>query len=137
RCPKRGRPRHVDVRTKRHPGGAAGFTLAPASRAKSEFSSNNPSCGVCGDRYSNGFSRRNSSASVAQLAEQLICNQQVVGSSPSASSFGAVEVPLALPTAATPAPRGAVSASRESRKHCETQVPPAVGQKWRGDRQQC
>ena len=27
-------------------------------------------------------------ASVAQLAEQLICNQQVVGSSPSASSFG-------------------------------------------------
>ena len=28
-----------------------------------------------------------SGASVAQLAEQLICNQQVVGSSPSASSY--------------------------------------------------
>ena len=27
------------------------------------------------------------SASVAQLAEQLICNQQVVGSNPSAGSF--------------------------------------------------
>ena len=28
-----------------------------------------------------------SGASVAQLAEQLICNQQVVGSNPSASSY--------------------------------------------------
>ena len=32
-----------------------------------------------------GFRIRVSQASVAQLAEQLICNQQVVGSSPSAS----------------------------------------------------
>ena len=33
-----------------------------------------------------GFRGNLSQASVAQLAEQLICNQQVVGSSPSASS---------------------------------------------------
>lgn len=34
-----------------------------------------------------GFQCGTRSASVAQLAEQLICNQQVVGSSPSASSL--------------------------------------------------
>ena len=33
------------------------------------------------------FARWDLGASVAQLAEQLICNQQVVGSSPSASSY--------------------------------------------------
>ena len=33
-----------------------------------------------------GFPPRKKQASVAQLAEQLICNQQVVGSSPSAGS---------------------------------------------------
>ena len=33
-------------------------------------------------------------AGVAQLAEQLICNQQVVGSSPSASSSMVVSVKL-------------------------------------------
>jgi hypothetical protein len=44
----------------------------------------------CGNRshdYTSGFSIVLSlAASVAQLAEQLICNQQVVGSSPSAGS---------------------------------------------------
>lgn len=37
-------------------------------------------------RYTDRFSSYGLQASVAQLAEQLICNQQVVGSSPSASS---------------------------------------------------
>ncbi len=33
-------------------------------------------------------------ASVAQLAVQLICNQQVVGSSPTGSFISTVDVPL-------------------------------------------
>ena len=44
----------------------------------------------------NGFRGNLSQASVAQLAEQLICNQQVVGSSPSASSSIGLRIPCAL-----------------------------------------
>ena len=46
-----------------------------------------PPCRLFLNRYINWFAHaRPAQASVAQLAEQLICNQQVVGSSPSASS---------------------------------------------------
>jgi hypothetical protein len=46
-----------------------------------------PYCRSVGVDYIHWFSWRVSQASVAQSAEQLICNQQVVGSSPSASSY--------------------------------------------------
>ena len=61
-----------------------------------------PYCVGVSIRYSKGFlvdSGTNSlhyNASVAQLAEQLICNQQVVGSSPSASSLANAAVVLLL-----------------------------------------
>lgn len=66
------------------------------SRASRDFYATNchlRSCGPLTNRYIQRFSRIKQ-ASVAQLAEQLICNQQVVGSSPSASSWRVRSGPL-------------------------------------------
>ncbi len=95
-------PAHYDNRRRRSLGGdaAASFRQGGANRPDRGGGKIHPTspCGKPAGRYSYWFSptgyalnlyrfatrRLGQSASVAQLAEQLICNQQVVGSSPSA-----------------------------------------------------
>ena len=64
-------------------------------------------------------SHRFGKAGLAQLAEQLICNQQVVGSNPTAGSMSYVPMPV-NPEAATPAGYRAGSAG-ERIPPCEAQ----------------
>ncbi len=92
-------PSGIDVRVAFRGGGASTFFRGGSQNQPVSFLELHailacffprPYCMVAELRYIYWFSQLEWWASVAQLAEQLICNQQVVGSSPSAG-FGSCQ----------------------------------------------